>query len=187
MIVFDVEADGLFRQATKIHCLSYTSNGKDFKSLTDYNDMRDLVHGLKLIRQSDELSGETSKFNESLEDTLKNYSKGFVVGASGSPKPVEMIHFLYVLDFYYGRTSFKSVANKFKKGEGETTELVESAKENYSTIINSFVDSVKTKVDDILENKEQYQGSLTINNDTKAYLLFDKLEEKGLISSNRGN
>ena len=71
--------------------------------------------------------------------------------------------------------------------EGETKELVESAKENYSTIINSFVDSVKTKVDDILENKEQYQGSLTINNDTKAYLLFDKLEEKGLISSNRGN
>ena len=43
MIVFDVEADGLFRQATKIHCLSYTSNGKDFKSLTDYNDMRDLL------------------------------------------------------------------------------------------------------------------------------------------------
>ena len=153
----------------------------------DYNDMRDLVHGLKLIRQSDELSGENSKFNESLEDTLKNYSKGFVVAASGSPKPAEMIHFLYVLDFYYGRTSFKSVANKFKKGEGETKELVESAKENYSTIINSFVDSVKTKVDDILENKEQYQGSLTINNDTKAYLLFDKLEEKGLISSNRGN
>ena len=39
MILFDVEADGLFKQATKIHCLSYTSDGKEIKSLTDYNDM----------------------------------------------------------------------------------------------------------------------------------------------------
>ena len=43
MILFDVEADGLFKQATKIHCLSYTSDGKEIKSLTDYNDMRNLL------------------------------------------------------------------------------------------------------------------------------------------------
>ena len=43
MILFDVEADGLFKEATKIHCLSYTSDGKEIKSLTDYNDMRKLL------------------------------------------------------------------------------------------------------------------------------------------------
>ena len=49
MIVFDVEANGLLDKATKIHCLSYTSDGKDYKTIFDYSDMRDLIlsqHGL---------------------------------------------------------------------------------------------------------------------------------------------
>jgi DNA polymerase I-like protein with 3'-5' exonuclease and polymerase domains len=43
MIVFDVEADGLLDQATKIHCLSYTDDGNNYKTLFDYSDMRDLI------------------------------------------------------------------------------------------------------------------------------------------------
>jgi hypothetical protein len=43
MIVFDVEADGLLDEATKIHCLSYTHDGKDYKTLFDYSDMRELI------------------------------------------------------------------------------------------------------------------------------------------------
>ena len=49
MIVFDVEANGLLDKATKIHCLSYTSDGKDYKTIFDYSDMCDLIlsqHGL---------------------------------------------------------------------------------------------------------------------------------------------
>ena len=92
-----------------------------------------------------------------------------------------MIHLLYTLDAYYGRTPFRSVARSFKRGETEESKLVESAKENFSKIIDGFVQAVKTKVDDILENKEDYQDSLTFDNNAKAYLLFDKLEEKGVI------
>ena len=43
MIVFDVEADNLLDDATKIHCLSYTYDGNKYDTLYDYNDMRDLV------------------------------------------------------------------------------------------------------------------------------------------------
>ena len=43
MIVFDVEADDLLDDATKIHCLSYTSDGKNYNTLFDYQDMRDLI------------------------------------------------------------------------------------------------------------------------------------------------
>ena len=43
MIVFDVEADNLLDDATKIHCLSYTSDGSTYKTLYDYNEMRELV------------------------------------------------------------------------------------------------------------------------------------------------
>ena len=43
MIVFDVEADNLLEDATKIHCLSYTSDGKNYNTLFYYQDMRDLI------------------------------------------------------------------------------------------------------------------------------------------------
>ena len=43
MIVFDVEADNLLDDATKIHCLSYTSDGTNYDTLYDYSDMRDLI------------------------------------------------------------------------------------------------------------------------------------------------
>ena len=49
MIVFDVEANGLLDKATKIHCLSYTTDGKNYQTIFDYCDMRDLIlsqHGL---------------------------------------------------------------------------------------------------------------------------------------------
>jgi|TARA_R110000803_G_scaffold145262_1_gene211096 DNA polymerase I-like protein with 3'-5' exonuclease and polymerase domains len=49
MILFDVEADGLFKQATKIHCLSYTTDGKSVKTLTDYKDMRELLLKEKVL------------------------------------------------------------------------------------------------------------------------------------------
>ena len=43
MILFDVEADNLLEDATKIHCLSYTTNGSDYTTLFDYDEMRELV------------------------------------------------------------------------------------------------------------------------------------------------
>ena len=43
MIVFDVEADNLLEGATKIHCLSYTTDGSDYTTLFDYDEMRELV------------------------------------------------------------------------------------------------------------------------------------------------
>jgi len=41
MIVFDIETDGL--NPSKIHCLSYTGDGKEYKTLTDYDDMKQLL------------------------------------------------------------------------------------------------------------------------------------------------
>jgi DNA polymerase I-like protein with 3'-5' exonuclease and polymerase domains len=43
MIVFDVEANGLLDDATKIHCLSYTTDGVIYDTLFDYDGMRDLL------------------------------------------------------------------------------------------------------------------------------------------------
>jgi len=43
MILFDVEADNLLDDATKIHCLSYTSNGNNYQTIFDYQEMRDLI------------------------------------------------------------------------------------------------------------------------------------------------
>jgi len=43
MIVFDVEANGLLDTATKIHCLSYTTDGVVYDTLFDYDGMRNLL------------------------------------------------------------------------------------------------------------------------------------------------
>jgi DNA polymerase I-like protein with 3'-5' exonuclease and polymerase domains len=43
-IVLDSESDGLWKDATKIHVLSWTEDGKTFKSTNDYEEMRSLLH-----------------------------------------------------------------------------------------------------------------------------------------------
>ena len=45
MIVFDIETDGL--NPSKIHCLSYTSDGVEYKTLTEYADMKQLLENEK--------------------------------------------------------------------------------------------------------------------------------------------
>ena len=169
---------------------AYKFDEKKIKGVK-YDDLRELVYELKLLRQS--LTGEVEESIEvDLKDSLKLYTKGFKVNETGGAKPADMIHFLYVLDLYYGRTGFKSVAKRFKNGEAEIEELLESAEQNYNAIIDGFVEQVKLKIDDILENKETYQSATTYLEGTKkdskrtgyrTYILFDKLEEQGLIQS----
>jgi DNA polymerase III epsilon subunit-like protein len=43
MIVFDCETDGLLDQATKVHVLSWSSDGKEFHSTNSYKEMRELL------------------------------------------------------------------------------------------------------------------------------------------------
>lgn len=40
MKVYDIETDGLLDELTKIHCVSYTEDGKNFHTIFDYEDMR---------------------------------------------------------------------------------------------------------------------------------------------------
>ena len=155
----------------------------------EFDDLKDLVYELKILRQalqSSEEQEDQEKITLNLEDSLKTYTKGFKVNQTGSSNPADMLHFLYVLDLYYGRSTFKSVARKFKRGQVEPKEVLESAKNNFSKIIEAFVGQVKAKIDDILEDKEKYQRALTIDKDSKSYKLFKTLEEKELIKSTEG-
>jgi len=43
MIVMDCETDGFLEVATKVHVLSYTRDGKEYFSLSSYDDMRELL------------------------------------------------------------------------------------------------------------------------------------------------
>jgi len=147
-----------------------------------FNDTRDLVHELKLIRQ--QMPQEMQEqVDVNLKDSLSSYTKNYKVSESGAPNPTDMLHFLYVLDLYYGRTGFKSSAIRFRKGEGEVQEVLDKAKEQFPNIINAFVQQVVKKIDDILDNKEEYQQALSYEKDKRAYILFDKLKQNGLIIS----
>lgn len=50
-VIFDIEADGLLDEVTKIHCLSYTTDGENITTLTDYEEIRNFFNNpeLKLL------------------------------------------------------------------------------------------------------------------------------------------
>ncbi len=97
-----------------------------------------------------------------------------------------MVHFLYLLDLYYGRTGFKKTANKFRNGSIGVDELIEDAQEKFEAIKTAFTNQVKIKVDDILENKAKYQKGLSLKRGrgrTKGVRnIFTILEENGVIT-----
>ncbi len=146
-----------------------------------FNDLKDLVYELKILRQKDESQGE--KIEMDLKDSLKSYTKGFKVSNKINANAPDMLYFLYNIDLYYGRTPFKSEARKFKRGEIDIDALIESANTNYTKIIQGLVDQVKEKIDDILLNKETYQNALVIDDGSKSRKLFEILESKNLIKS----
>lgn len=47
-MIFDIEADGLYPEATKIHVLSYKENG-EVKSTHDYDEMRKIILSAKVL------------------------------------------------------------------------------------------------------------------------------------------
>ncbi len=47
-MVFDIESDGLLDEATKVYCLSYTTDG-NVKTLTDPEDMYELLISQKIL------------------------------------------------------------------------------------------------------------------------------------------
>jgi hypothetical protein len=157
---------------------------KPQQNIITINEMKSIVSELRQIRQH-AADKTTAVFTTSLEDSLKLYKKGFKVNTTGVSSPTDMLHFLYVLDLYYGRTGFKSTAKQFKNDKIEQSELLSSAHSNYQSIIQGFVDKVKDKVDEILENKASFQSKLSsIEGDkTITYELFKILESNGIIHS----
>jgi DNA polymerase III epsilon subunit-like protein len=49
VFVYDLECDGLLDTITKIHCLSYTSDGINFTTLFDYQQMRDFIESAPIL------------------------------------------------------------------------------------------------------------------------------------------
>jgi DNA polymerase family A len=49
LAVFDIEADDLYENVTKIHCLSYTLDGKEYYTLYTYDGMRDFLNDQKVL------------------------------------------------------------------------------------------------------------------------------------------
>lgn len=49
MAVFDIEADNLYENVTKIHCLAYTLNGEEPTVIYDYEEMRDFLTNAKWL------------------------------------------------------------------------------------------------------------------------------------------
>ena len=137
----------------------------------------------KLLRNYKQ--GETELVEENIQEQLSEYNPDFVLDRSGSYTPAQMIHMLYLLDLYYARTGFSKIARKFKQGNASSDELLESIKENFTKIKDAFREQIKIKVDDILENKSEYQKGLLLSRGKKRTKgvrnIFSLLEQNDVI------
>lgn len=48
-MIFDIEADGLLDKATKIHVMSWTTDGEDVHSTADYNKMKEVLESAEFL------------------------------------------------------------------------------------------------------------------------------------------
>ena len=146
-------SDILFKPSQNTFVLNRQTNPKVMRQ-SAYTEIIKLLMRYKV--------GETESVEEDLKSTLSNYNKDFVLSRSGAYTPSEMLHFLYLLDLYYGRTGFRKTAISFRQGNIDVDELIKDAQEKFPQIKEAFMQQVKKKVDDILENKEKYQKGLTL-------------------------
>jgi len=184
----EIEAKGsIYRGIVKAKNILFkkTENGFILNRQTDSKVMKQSVY-TEIVKVLERLKeGESTSVDENIKGSLTNYNHEFKPTLSGAYSPIEMVHFLYLLDLYYGRTGFRKTARKFKNKEIEVDELVEEAQNKFSDIKKAFTQQIKVKVDDILENRMKYQKGLTLKRGrgrTKGVRnIFTLLEENGVI------
>lgn len=71
MYVYDLEADGLLDTITKIHCLSYTSDGKNFTTLFDYDEMREFIRSATVLVAHNQVRYDTRAIKKVLGIEVK--------------------------------------------------------------------------------------------------------------------
>tara|TARA_R100001230_G_C5671801_1_gene176808 strand:- start:828 stop:1628 length:801 start_codon:yes stop_codon:yes gene_type:complete len=167
--------DGLFNETKGVFI--FTNSPPENMRKNVFDEINKLLRNYK--------QGETELVEEDIQGQLSEYNSDFVLDRSGSYTPAQMIHMLYLLDLYYARTGFSKIAKKFKQGNASSDELLESVKENFTEIKDSFREQIKIKVDDILENKSTYQKGLVLNRGKRRSKgvrnIFSLLEQNDVI------
>ena len=119
MIVFDVEADNLLDDATKIHCLSYTSDGSTYKTLYDYNEMRELV-----LSQRGLIGHNIIRYDVPLLEKL--------LGIKVTASLFDTLPMSWVLNYNRPRHGLESFGEEFGIPKPEITDWTNLSQEEYA-------------------------------------------------------
>ena len=148
------------------------------------------VNQLKGFRDSeDEIDISMVKTNtlQTLLDEFEEYDENL-----HDVTPSSVLHTIIKLDFYYGTRTLNSMKNAILDEEDEKKqlkmlkELVQLAEKNQDDIVQGLVDSVKEKVQHIIDNTNiyiqllQYEKKGEIIED-QMYQLMGRLEKKELV------
>ena len=119
MIVFDVEADNLLEDATKIHCLSYTSDGSDVKTIFTYPEMRTL-----LLSQKGLIGHNIVRYDVPLLEKL--------LGISIKARLFDTLPMSWVLNTSRGKHGLDSFGQDFGVPKPEVDDWVNLTPEEYA-------------------------------------------------------
>lgn len=158
-----------------------------------------LIRDFRNLRSASE-SVQSSSQETAWQTIEENYDEQYDLSSVAGLTSTDIFHMLVVLDWYYGGTDLHDKVQDWKNPDEYEEddimfdEVVASAKENYTEIVNKFVEAVKLKVEEIIRNPIKYQdnlvytesrrdeqGNKTGETNTKASLMFRDLEEAGVV------
>ena len=152
---------------------------------------KEFVNQIKLLRKDSEMINISMTEGDTVSDLLRELK---ATGThSGESSPVEMLRLLISLDFYYGTRELNAIRNDMYDAEEEEDEeeekklfnqLLTEAQSSFSTIMDGLVESVKQKVQDIIDNTSQYLQLLQLEikgGEDKLYKLMGRLSDEGLV------
>jgi hypothetical protein len=147
---------------------------------------REFVQSAKALRAN--TTGQEINIGqaESMEELLKEYKTGYKP-ETNDLDAASLLYTLRIIDTYYGDKSLMELNNDYydEPTEENLKELIKLADTNYTDIMNGLLESVKNKVNHMLENKQQYIELVTFG-DNQVYEVFGRLKQENLITESLG-
>jgi len=117
-MIFDVEADGLLDDATKIHCMSFTTGGIPMGSTSDYDAMRNILLNQKVL-----IGHNIVRYDVPLLEKI--------LGIKIKAKLYDTLPMSWVINTDRPKHSLESFGEDFGVPKPEITDWVNLSKEEY--------------------------------------------------------
>ena len=124
----------------------------------------------------------------------EEYDEQYDLSSTAGLNVLDIFHIIALLDWYYGQTDlYEKIQDWLNPDEYEEEDVLfdevkAAAIQNFGDIVNSFIEAVKQRVEDIVTRPKTYQDKLVYTEKrkdgsaTKATKMIRDLQEAGVVS-----